>query len=509
MNILNRINSMFTKPLEVKTEKDRSGSTINSLFVISNFDGEKTPGEIGIPTVYRADFPTLRVRAWQSYYESEITQTILGKYVLWAVGSGLKLQCEPMVDVLKSEGVNLNVEAFSKQVESYFKLWAKSKTSSYSGNQSFNKLSSETFFNGKTSGDVLVVLRYDGKNVTVQNIDGGSIVTPYNINRDWLVRDGVRTDKKGKHIEYYVANVDGGYDTIKAFDSKGRRVAFMYYGSQYRINDVRGMPKISASLETIKKLDRYKEATVGSAEERQNIPFQITHQSYSEGDNPLLKSAVGSVTGKVPNTATSYEESKGLVGLVKQTQNKEAYNMPVGSKMESIESKSELYFKEFYDTLFDHICGVFHIPPDVAKSMYNGSYSASRAAIKDWEYTLKTERNDFTEQALSYIFAFWLDVMVLEGKIKAPGYIEALNNNNTFLLDAYRSCRFVGANVPHIDPVKEVKAEREKLGPLGANTPLTTPSSSMERLDGGDFDNVSSTFNIETSGYSTDKPQES
>ena len=55
-------------------------------------------------------------------------------------------------------------------------------------------------------------------------------------------------------------------------------------------------------------------------------------------------------------------------------------------------------------------------------------------------------------------------------------------------ISAYQHARFIGANVPHIDPVKEVAAERLKLGKSGADIPLTTAEAATEALNGGDYE---------------------
>ena len=197
----------------------------------------------------------------------------------------------------------------------------------------------------------------------------------------------------------------------------------------------------------------------------------------------------------------SFDSCETLKQDIAFTSEKDVYNMPVGAKMKSLESKSELYFKDFYDTNFQHACAAIGIPPDVAMSLYNSSYSASRAAIKDWEHILKVGRKEFADQFYKPVFSYWLDVMVLSGKIKIPGYLEALENDNFDLLDSYKHARFIGANVPHIDPLKEVKAERAKLGNLSPNVPLTTVEAAIERLDGGDFENISEQFQDEIKGY--------
>jgi capsid protein len=54
--------------------------------------------------------------------------------------------------------------------------------------------------------------------------------------------------------------------------------------------------------------------------------------------------------------------------------------------------------------------------------------------------------------------------------------------------ESYTKARFTGPHFPHIDPVKEVNAERLKLGEKGANIPLTTVEQATENLGAGDSD---------------------
>ncbi len=130
------------------------------------------------------------------------------------------------------------------------------------------------------------------------------------------------------------------------------------------------------------------------------------------------------------------------------------------------------------------------MPPDIALSKYDSNYSASRAAIKDWENVLGVERSDFGDQFLGRVYAFWLDIMILTNKIQAPGYLIARMKGDQVTLEAYRSARWIGSPVANIDPLKEVQAERLKLGILGAAIPLTTVEESIEKIGGGDSDHT-------------------
>jgi len=95
-------------------------------------------------------------------------------------------------------------------------------------------------------------------------------------------------------------------------------------------------------------------------------------------------------------------------------------------------------------------------------------------------------RNNFSSTFYQNIYNFWLETEILKNKIQAPGYLKAAQENDIMVLDAYRNARFVGPPVPHIDPVKEVAAERLKLGDTAASIPLTTIEAATERLNGGE-----------------------
>jgi capsid protein len=265
-------------------------------------------------------------------------------------------------------------------------------------------------------------------------------------------------------------------------------VARLIYGSEYRIDNVRGLPLISVVLETAKKLERYKEATIGSAEERAKIAYFIEHQVGSDESNPLTRQmaiAAGyDPNGDLPTT----DDGEVLANRVAASTNKQVFNMGISQTMKALESKNDLYFKDFYGVNIDLLCASVEMPPNVALSKYDSNYSASRAAIKDWEHTLLVRRDDFSYQFDLFAYEFWLIIEVMRNKISAPGFLAAFMDDNYMALSAYLNARWVGSNVPHIDPLKEVQAERAKLGPAGAALPLTTAEAATEALNGGESD---------------------
>ena len=496
----------FWKPEKKDEVKQDKGASTNYVRTYSTpFNGEKNYGEIGPAINYTLDYSILRIRSWQAYLESDIAQTILNRYGIWIMDKGLKLNCNPVQSILQAEGVNINTEQYNQRVEARFNLWQRSKRASYSGEESLNSIAKEAFKNCKVGGDVLVVLRLVEGQVKVELIDGAHLTSPMqpNLNTGRKIIGGVETDSKGTHIAYHIRTLNQ-VERIEAYsETTGLRVAFLVYGSKLRINSYRGLPVISTSLESLKKIERYKEATVGSAEERQKISYFIEHQTGSDGENPLNSvaqiAAGGMGNGAVPKDSAG----NALANQIAVTTNKQAFNLTQGATIKALESDNELSFGEFYSTNANIICAAIGIPPNVAFSLYNDSFSASRAATKDWEHTIDVERDLFQTQFYDYIFAYWLHVEILSNRVQAPGYLSAFNSENYVLVEAYLNCRFTGPMFPHIDPVKEVNAERLKLGPNGAHLPLTTLERATEKLGEGDSINNMNQFSEERNDAET------
>jgi capsid protein len=487
--------SPFRNDIEPNKNRSPYADWNYSQIMTISFDGEKTPGEIGAVKRYLPDYFILRNRAWQSYIENEVTTTIINKYTTWVIGTGLKLNSEPVKSIIENNEFKPLEKGYVNQVQDRWKLWSKSKLGDYQGVNTLNKLQSIAYKNASIAGDVLVILRTKKNNVTVQLIDADNVCTPPISNGDIgkveknTIRDGIEMSPSGEHVAYYVkqSNNDKPYIRVRAKGEKTKRTqAYIVYGDRYRLDNSRGIPIFTSALETLKKLDRYKEAAVGSAEERAKIPYFIEHNSESTGKNPMLDRMAEQLSQN--NSSNSdFSSTTKLAETIATTTQKSVFNMEVGSKIVSLAADNELTFKEFYNTIVDSVCSSILMPPEVALSKYGGSFSASRAALKDWEHMLIVARNDFSEQFLQPIYELWLELQISSGEIMNDGYLSAKTGNDKILKLAYTNARWTGANVPHIDPLKEAKAAREKLGPLGAHLPLSNADIETEGLNNGDY----------------------
>lgn len=462
------------------------------------FDGEKTPGELGIPVNLVPMHQSLRLRSYEAELKMDIVKIITGRFFKWVVGTGLKLQSEPDEVVLESEGIKENLTDFRKITESRFQVFSSSKISDYNGMTNLHDRAEEAFRTAFLGGDCLIVQRIENGFVNVQIIDGQEVVNPdkdeYYKNakaNNNFIQQGIEISQRGEHIAFFVRFKTLEGTEIKRIQAKGEKsgkvFAWMLYGQKHRINHHRGIPMISSILEKVSKLDRYTEATVSSAEERAKVVYSIEHNQFSTGENPILENMRKNLGGSTDSDPFKLAED--VTKNIKLTTNKQAFNMPVGSKLQALESNLELHYEPFFKGVFVQVCAAVDIPPEVALQQYNSNYSASRAAINGWGYIVDIYRKKFAQNFYKNVYSLWLECEVLQGKIKSEGYAKALRENNIMAIEAYCSSRFTGVNMPHIDPLKEVKAIREMMGdPKNGIVPLMSLDKASESLNLGDWE---------------------
>ncbi|MBP1638968.1 MAG: hypothetical protein H6Q17_551 [Bacteroidetes bacterium] len=466
----------------------------NTPIVVSEpYNGEKSPGELGTIKNYIPDFQALSARSWQAYTESDIAQLVINNFLLWVIGSGLKFKAEPERMLLAQTG--LDFDDFINTVESRFNLYMDCKRATNTRTITFHQLVFEAKKQAIVGGDCLVVLDYGrsedrNKSVSARLIDGFYVQTPIastNPNNGNFISNGVEINKYGEPVAYWVLLDDMQTQRVPAYTDTGTLQAFLVFGLSYRVDFYRGLPLLSAVLETIKKLDRYKEATVGSAEERAKIPYSVEHAQYSTGEDPLNK--IKNLAGHAVDASTEHltnELLRQTAANLRLTTGKQVINMPIGAVLKApFDGKIELSFGEFFSTNFEFLCATLGIPPEVALNKYTSSFSSSRGANKNWEHKVLYERDKVEIEMYQPFYNYWLEIEILKGNVKASGYVIAKNTDDFLSVEAFQKCRFIGSKMPFIDPLKEAQAVLAKL-----NANLITFEQACEELNSGDWTTI-------------------
>lgn len=494
---------------ESNVSYDNSGSrdvSYGPAYPVINkrWDGEKTLGELGVIINNIPDYKRLRLRSYNAYATIDTVKIIASKFFYWTIGSGLKLQSEPNRTVLLSEGIKNDAKvytAFQKLVEMRFAVYANSKMCDYKQEQNLHESALEAYQGTFLGGDMLCIVRYSDYGPTMQVVSGEHVCDPDLTSDYWnkakkagnYIENGIELNEKGSHVAYFVKtkgkdNLTYTYERIAAYGVKTKkRLAWMIYGKKLCSDHLRGVPEVSQSLEKINKLDRYTEAGVAKAEQAANISHFLEHKEYSTGESHL-ENIIAQKRGDVINTIDPEKNKQladGIANKITQTTSGTAYNLPVGATIKSFDTQIETNFGEFHGSVFKQISASMDVPSEVAMQEYNSNYSASRAAINSFGYIIVINRNKFANDFYIPYYKLWLEYQILTNKVSAPGYIE--NRNNFMVTESYSQCRFTGKNMPHIDPLKEIKAVREMLG-IDDKTPLISREQATEMLNAGQWD---------------------
>ncbi|NRA92036.1 MAG: phage portal protein [Psychroserpens sp.] len=488
-------------------------SEINSRSIIFgdtysvNFDGQRFDGELGSIKDYEMDHYSLLLRGWQEFVESDIAQLIMNKFTSWVIGEGMKMQSIPVQDLVKLRYPSFDRKKWASEFEARFSLWQSSKRSSYSGEETIHSMSKMAYKTAKVGGDVLVLLRVEDSRLKVEIIDTSHLCNPsvYTKKDGEKLKDGVLTDDKGSHIGYYVRLDKYGISEDKfyrAYDDKGRRIAYLVYGKKHRNGDCRGVSLFTTVLATIKSITRYKDASVEGAEQRANVPFFMEHKEFSTGESIYagqMKNNLKSNTVEGGSKDPDPYSVKAAADIASSQRNS-VHNMPKGSTIKSVESKMEINFPDFLKANLEIVTASLNMPIEVALSAYNSNYAASQGARTDWNKIVNDERADYAVQFYGPIMEMFVEVEAIKGNLMGSRSL-ALINSDKDMFEALIKHKFVGVAMKNIDPVKDVKAWRELLGPAASNIPLATVDEAIEALSKGDFQSVLSSFTEERTDF--------
>jgi len=206
--------------------------------VNKNWDGEKNLGELGAVVNNIPNYKLLRLRSYNAYATIDTFKTIASKYFYWKIGSGLKLQSEPNLTVLKSEGLDLSeseATELQKIIEARFLVWANSNQVDYLKQKSLHELASDFDKGAFLGGDNLIIVRFDNSGPTVQFVSGEFVCNP-GIESEYIkqandngniIKHGIEIDKDGKHIAYFVRikaeNDVDKYERVPVYGEKSKK----------------------------------------------------------------------------------------------------------------------------------------------------------------------------------------------------------------------------------------------------------------------------------------------
>lgn len=426
------------------------------------FGGEQFAGGLGAVELPALDYWTLRTRSSTCFERKLFARGIIRRLVSAVITAGLYLEVTPVESLLGLEEDSL--ADWSEDVEQRFALWGKDPfLCDVCEQSSFGALQETVFREALIAGDVLatLVVAPGTKIPRIRIYRGDMVQTPLlrqALTPGHRIEHGVELDSQNRHVAYWVYQRDGTHKRLPAWGEKsGRRLAWLVYATDKRVDEVRGQPLLGLVLQSIAELDKYRTSTQRKAAVNSFLAMWVEKTEERPGSRALSMGAqrADSVIAKVQDGSDSreYKATQYLPGMVVE-------ELQVGEKIHQTSGNgTDEKYGEFEAAILQGIAWGFEIPPEVLRLSFSSNYSASKAAENNFAVYLFKARTFFGEQFCQPIYVEWLLAEVLAGNILAAGLLDSWRAPEQYVtFGAWTFADWSGNVKPSVDPVKQVTA---------------------------------------------------
>lgn len=443
---------------EMKSSIKASGY---SGYTEQSFDGSKFLGGFGDTKVFTPDYWTLRTRSEQLFHDNVYARGLVRRLVTNEINTGLTLEATPNAKILGQTEEALN--DWSDNVEDRFSIWAKNKKiCDFKGEHSFGGLQRAARTQAIISGDVLIVVRFHSKLKIPQLhlVSGNKVRTPFGktARAGNIIKHGVELDARGRHVAYWVTEDDGNSKRVPARGEKsGRRLAWLMYGSDRLLGEVRGMPLLSLVMQSLKELDRYRDAELRAAVVNATIAAWVKKEDDKPGTKAFSAGAIRNTAVTQPQEAEN--QTNRTFAIAEQLPGAVIEELQTGESPQSYDtSRPNVNFGAFEAAVAHALAWANECPPEIYLLSFNNNYSASRAAINEFKLYLNKKRMEIAEELCEPVYEQWLLAEVLTQRIQATDMVASWRNPEMYhIYGAWISSDWGGAIKPSVDLKKEVQ----------------------------------------------------
>jgi len=424
---------------------------------MSYFDGDKFFGGFGTTQIYLTDYWTLRARSNQLFNDNLYARGLIRRLITNEINTGLSLEATPG-ELTGMDDTTRNV--WSENVESRFLIWAKNpQLCDYKEKSTFGALQRHIRQEALVGGDVLVVLRVSRLTglPQIEVVPGGLVQDPGPVKprQGNKITHGVETDSRGRQVAFYVTQEDGTSKRVPAFGERsGRRTAWLVYGTDKRIDELRGQPLLALILQSLKEIDRYRDAATRKAVVSSILAMFIQKDEDKQGTRPVTGGAVRKDSTNITDsdgTTRKFSMAHQVPGMVMEEL--QQGEKPVAFGNDGV----DLNFPGFEAAIIAGVAWANEIPPSVLILSFSSNYAASQGEKNEFKMYLDRSRSERAEELDEPIYQTWLLSEVLMGKVPAPGLLEARRDPSKYdIVGSWIASDWSGAIKPNADLKKEV-----------------------------------------------------
>lgn len=420
------------------------------------------------------DLPFLRERSIDLYANSPLATGAINTNCTNIVGAGLKLQ--PSIDRRTVSLSDEQIDELENTIDIYWTAWSSSaRDFDIAGTLTIGEMALIAFRSSLLNGDTFINLPFKKRKgslfgLKAQLIDGARVCNP-DCKPDTLsLVAGIEKDGNGMPTHYHILNMhparyDGKiqrkWEKYPVYGSKTGRKNILHLNTTRFIGQTRGIPYLAPVIELLKKLDEYTEAEVTAAVVASL--FTVFIKQTATGGTPL-----GGNDGGNSDPGEMKMGSGSIIDLGK------------GEDVEFADPKRpNTSFDPFVQAILRQIGVALEIPFEILIKHFTSSYSAARASILEaWRYFM-ARRQWLANGFYAPIYENWMDEMVANGIISAPGFFD-----DPIIRHAYLGANWKGPARGHIDEKKEIEAAEKRIA-LG----VSTSAQETSEINGSSFRN--------------------
>tara|TARA_R110002153_G_C13332612_1_gene498622 strand:- start:38423 stop:40096 length:1674 start_codon:yes stop_codon:yes gene_type:complete len=457
------------KPSNISTSELTADFSASSGYAsppsaMTDFNGDKFFGGFGTTQIFTPDYWTLRERSNQLFTENLYARGLIRRLITNEINTGLSVESTPDEEIIGVPEDSLN--EWSETVENRFAIWGKNpELCDWKHKSTFGAIQRAARMEALISGDVLIVVRQSQRTrlPMLQLISGSSVQTPLggstSLRKGHEIKHGVELNALGRIVAHWIRQKDGSSKRMPAVGEKtGRKISWLVYGTDKRLDAVRGEPLLSLILQSLKEVDRYRDSTQRKAVINSLLAMQVTKSDDKPGTLPITGGAVRKNTA----TTTDGDGSPRSLNLASYVPGMVVDEMQTGEKIELLGGQgTDVNFGTFEESIIQAVAWANEVPPEILRLAFSNNYSASQAAINEFKIYLNKVWSDWGETFCTPIYIEWLLSEALQQKISAPTLLSSWRDPSQYdVFGAWICTEWYGSIKPSTDMFKQAKGSR-------------------------------------------------
>lgn len=457
-----------------------SSDIYNNGFFSSQTGGAKYAG--GLPGSGYSHFINnrlTRTNARNAYHDTPEAKALVNRFADTVVDTGLRLECTPQADIL---GITqAEAEEWGRKVQTLFHLWAKSKKSSRNGINTFYQNQRLYAINQHRDNDCFVRMHYSNDKkltnplqlsfIEPNQIQGDEFFSTYGHN---FSSDGIERNEKGEEIAYNVYIKDykkneSNFITIPAKGKRSGRIMMVHGFMPEYFSQGRGYSPMEHVLQEFSDVTDFKISNIKKAINQSQITMYVKPSEENDSSNPLED--ISNFNRSGPAEAAFFDNEGDLEiqrvvddcvldfepvpeATLRTPGSVGVFNLKKGEDLRPFETQQNTEaHSQFVDSYLSYVSASRGMPIEVLKMQFGQNYSASRGSLLLFWRIAEIWRKEMGDDFLNPTFESWLSEEIARGKIKAPGFSDPV------MREAWLDCRWIGAPMPNIDPMRTAKAD--------------------------------------------------